>query len=128
MADGGYLICKNFVSGAEGIINVGINGYDNLGCTLSTLWPLANYQYDCTNPTKPQCATNNGRNLFNFACIGETTEKNGGTVFHSMQDILKNHDLVNKHIFMKIDCEGGEYPGFKSFPMESLKYVDQIVA
>jgi hypothetical protein len=30
--DGGYVICKNFLNVSEGIINIGINGYDNFGC------------------------------------------------------------------------------------------------
>lgn len=28
---------------------------------------------------------------------------------------------------LKIDCEGGEYPGFKALPLKYLDLIDQIV-
>lgn len=42
-------------------------------------------------------------------------------------DIIKKHAFYQKHIFMKIDCEGGEWPAFKYFPLEQLDYLDQMV-
>ena len=29
---------------------------------------------------------------------------------------------------MPIDCDGGEYPGLKYFPVDKLENIDQIVA
>ena len=40
--------------------------------------------------------------------------------------MLKSTNLTDKHIFMKIDCEGGEFPGLKYFPVDKLDNVDQI--
>jgi hypothetical protein len=40
--------------------------------------------------------------------------------------MLKSTNLTDKHIFLKIDCEGGEFPGLKYFPIDKLDYVDQI--
>ena len=42
-------------------------------------------------------------------------------------DMIKKNKLFKKHIFLKIDCEGGEFPGLKYFPIEHLDYIDQIV-
>ena len=41
--------------------------------------------------------------------------------------MIKINKLFKKHIVLKIDCEGGEFPGFKYFPTEYLDYIDQIV-
>lgn len=40
--------------------------------------------------------------------------------------MLKSNNLTDKHVFLKIDCEGGEYPGLKYFPVDKLDYIDQI--
>ena len=69
-SDGGYLICKNFVGGSEGMINIGVSGEDSFGCGLSTLHAMPNNMYDCTNPAVPACSTNQGNNRFNFVCVG----------------------------------------------------------
>ena len=124
-SDGGYLICKNFVGG-EGIINIGVNGEDSFGCHLSTLHAMPNHMYDCTNPSMSPCSTNQGRNRFNYVCVGATSEKTSQKEFHSLLDMIKLKGLLKKHIFLKIDCEGGEYPGFKYFPVEQLEFIDQI--
>jgi hypothetical protein len=41
-------------------------------------------------------------------------------------DILKQKGLLKKRIYLKIDCEGCEYPVLKVFPLEYLDYVDQF--
>ena len=73
--DGGYLICQNLVKYSEGIINIGISGYDNFGCQLSTIKSMSNNMYDCTNARVPPCSTNSGNNKFNYVCIGSVSEK-----------------------------------------------------
>ena len=35
--------------------------------------------------------------------------------------------MLKKRIFLKIDSEGGEYPGLKYFPTEYLDYIDQFI-
>jgi hypothetical protein len=120
------VICKNFISSSEGVVNVGINGYDNFGCEVTTVKQMPNYQYDCTNPAQPRCGTNGGNNNFNYVCIGEVTEKTANRTFYTLEDMIKSKGLFKKNIFLKIDCEGGEFPGLKVFPVELLDYVDQI--
>lgn len=113
-------MCKNFLERSEGLINVGINGYDQFGCDLTTAHPMGNYQYDCTNPSRPACKTNNNANNFSYACIGAKTEKSVTHLFHTFEDMLRSHDLTGKYFSLKIDCEGGEFPGLKYFPTKML--------
>jgi hypothetical protein len=47
--------------------------------------------------------------------------------FYSLKDIVDSHHLTNKHVTMKIDIEGAEWPGFRAFPIEYLDYVDQFI-
>jgi hypothetical protein len=56
------------------------------------------------------------------------TEKTNNHTFLKLEDMIKSDGLAKKNIFLKIDCEGGEYPGFRAFPLEQLDYIDQIVA
>ena len=125
--DGGYLICENFVKHSEGIINIGVNGYDNFGCQLSTMKRMPNHMFDCTNPRVPPCGSNGGNNHFSYVCVGEVSEKTTQKEFNSLADMIKANKLFKRHIFLKIDCEGGEFPAFKYFPVELLDYVDQMV-
>ena len=41
--------------------------------------------------------------------------------------MIKKHNLTGKHWILKIDIEGGQYQAFKYFPIELLKWIDQIV-
>lgn len=45
----------------------------------------------------------------------------------SLKDIIDSRNLTNKHIILKMDIEGAEWSGLRTFPREYLKYVDQIV-
>ena len=47
--------------------------------------------------------------------------------YSSLKDIIDSRNLTNRHIIVKMDIEGAEWPGLRSFPREYLKYVDQIV-
>lgn len=38
---------------------------------------------------------------------------------------MKN--LTKKHVMMKIDVEGAEWPGLRTFPISYLDYVDQFI-
>jgi len=106
-SDGGYLICKNFVKDCEGMINIGISGEDSFGCHLSTMKLMPNNMYDCTNPAITSCPTNKNNNNFNYVCLGAVSEKTSAKEFHSLLDMIKFKKLFKKHIFLKIDCEGG---------------------
>lgn len=41
--------------------------------------------------------------------------------------MIKNKKLVEKHVFLKIDIEGGEYEAFRYLPIDYLDYFDQII-
>ena len=88
---------------------------------------MPNYQYDCTNNTEPQCGTNGNNNMFNDVCTHERTQKAGKYTFYSFQDVLRTHNLTKKHIILKTDIEGGEFPTLRYLPLEDLDYIDQIV-
>jgi hypothetical protein len=60
-------------------------------------------------------------------CVGEQKEKNHGFLNYPLKDMISNRRLTKKHITLKLDAEGGEYPGLKYFPMEDLDYIDQIM-
>ena len=83
--------------------------------------------YDCTNRNEPICNTNEGRSTFYPYCVGEKTENGGPNTYVSLQDMVKRHNLTNKHWILKIDIEGGENQAFKYFPVEELKWIDQII-
>ena len=72
-ADGGYLLCKNLMDLSVSLINLGVEGRDFFGCQLTTAFPMANYQYDCTNGQRPTCPTNNNANYFSSSCLGDRT-------------------------------------------------------
>ena len=121
------MVCSNYFSKAEGVINVGINGFDQLGCEITSKYPMPNYQYDCTNPTQTPCSSNRNANQFYYQCVGSRTERNDLSTFVTLQDILKRHNLTKKHIIYKTDCEGCEYESLKYFPTEDLDHVDVIL-
>ena len=88
---------------------------------------MPNYEYDCTDPRRPPCGQNNGLNDFHDVCGGEKTEQAGKFTYKTFEDILKTHNLTNKHFTLKIDIEGGQYPTLRYFPLEALDYIDQII-
>jgi hypothetical protein len=125
--DGGYIVCDNFFNQSEALLNFGIEGRDSFGCDITSRYPMPNYQYDCTTNVIPTCETNNGGNVYYPVCVGEVSETTEKYTYYTLWDILKSHDLVKKHISIKIDTEGGEHTAFRYFPTEFLDYVDQII-
>jgi hypothetical protein len=58
--------------------------------------------------------------------VGEQKEKANGFLFYPLKDMIRDRRLTKKHISLKLDTEGGEYPALKYFPTEDLDYIDQI--
>jgi len=85
------------------LINLGVEGRDFFGCQLTTAFPMANYQYDCTNGQRPTCPTNNNTNYFSPSCLGDRTEKSQFTQFYSLKDVVDSRNLTHKRVTMKID-------------------------
>jgi hypothetical protein len=54
---------------------LGIHGFDNFGCDLTSSHVMPNYQFDCTDEHRPQCTTNQNNNIYEDVCIGEISEK-----------------------------------------------------
>ena len=112
----------------EGMINVGVEGRDQFGCDIASRFKIHNYQYDCTTSRVPDCNANNkDYNTFESACLSAETEKTDKYLYYSLADMVKERNLTNKHIMMKLDAEGAEYPGLRNFPLEDLKWVDVLV-
>lgn len=101
---------------AVAMINLGIDGTDDFGCDLSAKYNIPNYQYDCTNQIRPQCSKNRGNNIFEMACLSDRTETTKQWQYYSLEDMLVKHNLIHKHVVMKIDVDGAEWAGFRSFP------------
>lgn len=125
--DGGYPLCTNLLNQTEALINLGVEGRDNFGCDLTTRKHMPNYQYDCTNSIQPACSTNSNSNVFSPTCLGEKSEQTKIYKYSSLKDIIDSRNLTQKHVIVKMDIEGAEWPGMRAFPREYLKYVDQIV-
>jgi hypothetical protein len=110
----------------EGLINLGIEGRDQFGCDLSTEFRFPNYQYDCTDARPTACDGNNGMNYIKAGCLAAQTERTDSMLFYSLADMVRERNLAGRHISLKLDIEGAEWPGFRTFPAEDLKLVDQI--
>ena len=41
--------------------------------------------------------------------------------------MVDRSNMTGKYIILKIDIEGAEWEGFKTFPIEYLKLVDQLL-
>jgi hypothetical protein len=54
--------------------------------------------------------------MFTAACLGDKSEK-ASNQFYSLKDIIDSRNLTGKHVTMKIDIEGAEWPGLRAFPM-----------
>jgi hypothetical protein len=48
-------------------------------------------------------------------------------VFFSLMDMLRQRNLTGRHVSMKIDVEGAEWPGLRTFPVSDLRWIDQMV-
>jgi hypothetical protein len=109
----------------EGLINLGIEGRDKFGCDVATEFRIPNYQYDCTSSKVPECATSN-LNFLKGGCLAPRTEKTDVLLFYSLADMVRERNLAGRHVSFKLDIEGAEWPGFRTFPVEDLQFVDQI--
>jgi hypothetical protein len=125
--DGGYLACENLFEKTEAMINLGIEGKDDFGCSFTTRFKVPNYQYDCTNSIAPVCHTNENRNRFLSVCLGDRTEVTSQHKYANLKDMIDSLGLRYKHISVKIDVEGAEWAGLRTLPFEYLEYIDQLI-
>lgn len=57
---------------------------DGLGCEVSALGNIPNYQYDCVDSNKTHCPKNNGLNFMHNICLGAVTEQGPVRTFYSL--------------------------------------------
>lgn len=109
------------------MINGGINAEDSFGCGLTANYHIPNYQYDCKRTDAPYCPNNGNSNSFYSICLGAKTYSNKFFSFRSYEDALRAHNLTEKYVTLKLDCEGCEYDVFKALPSKYLNLIDQII-
>lgn len=97
-----------------------------MGCLITSFKDIPNYQYDCMNTKVTQCS-NPARNEFNDACLGSKSGVAGGKKFESFEDVLKKRNPLNKHISLKMDCEGCEYEALKYLSTNELDTIDLLI-
>ena len=117
--DGGYVMCENFITNSEALINLGIENRDNFGCDFTSYRKVPNLMYDCTSKIKPPCATNDDKNRFYHTCAGDVTEYQMHS-FETLKDMVDRNNLTHKRISLKIDIEGAEMVALRHFPTEYL--------
>ncbi len=124
--DGGYLACRNLLSGVRSAYSYGISGYDGWGCQISTELKVPVHQYDCFNTTKPVCTT--GQTVFHPECIAATEFRDpDGRLFDSMQAQFGKNGDAGKHVIVKMDVEGAEWDSMLKTPDAVFEKIDQMI-
>lgn len=107
-ADGGYLLCHNFISHSSTLLNFGIEAQDDFGCDLVDYHPhLINYQFDCTHNLKKKCHLSN-QTHFSPICIGDDDVSINAKQYNRMQTITERLKLNESYLIVKMDVEGNE--------------------
>ena len=122
--DGGYLMCRNLLSGVQSGYSYGIGGYDKWGCDISTRLKVRLHQYDCFNTAQPACP--GGDTVFHAECVDGRSRTEEGRFFDTIENQFANNGDRAKRIAMKIDVEGAEWDSFLSAPDEVLDQIDQM--
>jgi len=133
--DGGYIMCQDDLKPGQikAAYSYGINGFDGWGNDVSKAFQVPVFEYDCTNPRRPQaCPSCDLR--FNLECIAEHSshapsqnkETNYGTLTQHLQQ-NGHHEVSEGSLLMKIDIEGAEWQIFAEEPIDNLKRFHEIV-
>jgi Methyltransferase FkbM domain len=123
--DGGYLMCGNLLGGVESGYSYGISGYDGWGCDISIKSRITVHQYDCFDPTVPECPK--GTTKFHVECVGDKPETVEGRVFDTVWNQFAKNGDRSKRIVLKMDVEGAEWAALLSAPDEVFEHIDQLV-
>lgn len=122
--DGGYVVCRNLLAGAKAIYSYGISASDQWGCTLSARLQLPVHQYDCFNVTRPACE--GAVPVFHEECVGPSRTTQDGRLFDTIEAQLARNGDAGKHLLMKMDVEGSEWPSFMASPDAVFESIDQL--
>lgn len=123
--DGGYLMCKNLIGRAESFYSYGISATDNWGCALSARAKKPVHQYDCFELKRPTC--DGATPVFHEECVGPRQETIEGRPFDTVEAQIARNGDAGKHLVMKMDVEGSEWPSFLATPDAVLARIDQLV-
>lgn len=127
---GGYMLCSNAVPQAA--ISIGIGGSDDWGIQVSRKYNITTYEYDCKDPTRPQCPPG-GRNCrleFSDVCLvgpRDSPGRGAAAQVMTMQELLTQRQLTDSDtLLLRIDLQGREWEVLKSIPNEELARFMQI--
>jgi hypothetical protein len=123
--DGGDLMCGNLLGGVQSGYSYGISGYDGWGCDISIKSRITVHQYDCFDPTVPECPK--GATKFHEECVGDKSETVEGRMFDTVWNQFANNGDRSKRIVLKMDVEGAEWAALLSAPDEVFEHIDQLV-
>jgi hypothetical protein len=123
--DGGYLLCANLLTAVKSAYSYGISGYDGWGCDVSKRLHVAVHQYDCFDPKRPVCA--GGDTRFHSECIGpQTSTDEDGRPFDTLERQLAKNGDAGKHVVIKMDVEGAEWPSLAQASDDVIDRIDQL--
>jgi hypothetical protein len=122
--DGGYVVCKNLVERAEAFYSYGISASDTWGCTLSARHRRPVHQYDCFNLERPPC--DGALPIFHEECVGPKREIIDGRPFDTVAAQIERNGDAGKHLVMKMDVEGAEWPSLLTVPDSVLNQIDHL--
>ena len=122
--DGGYLMCGNLLDKVQSVYSYGIAGDDNWGCEVSRRFNVPVHQYDCFNPTRPECP--GARPQFHDECVGSKTETIDSRFFDSVPNQIAKNGDSGKTLIVKMDVEGAELDSLMTMPDELIDRFDQL--
>jgi hypothetical protein len=123
--DGGYLMCANLLGNVRSAYSYGIAGDDNWGCQISQRFGVPVHQYDCFDPTRPQCP--GGQAIFHDECVGPRAEHLEGRAYDSVPNQVAKNGDAGKTLVVKMDVEGAELDSLMATPDSLLETIDQLV-
>ena len=122
--DGGYLMCKNLIEGLGAAYSYGVGPNDDWGCDVSTRYGVPVHEYDCFDPSRPQCRT--GTFDFHAECIGDRGEVAHSRAFDTLANQVSRNGDSGKRLIVKIDVEGAEWDSLMATPDAILDKIDQL--
>ncbi len=123
--DGGYLMCGNLISGLQTAYSYGVGKNDDWGCDVSTRYRVPVHQYDCFDPTRPECGS--GTFIFHDECIADRRERAYSRVFDTLAHQIAANGDSGKRMIVKIDVEGAEWDALMATPDSLLlAEIDQL--
>ena len=122
--DGGYLMCRNLMSGLETAYSYGIGLEDAWGCEISSTFGVPVHQYDCFSPRPVRCAR--GTLTLNAECVGPAAAVIDGRPFDTVANHVTRNGDVGRKMVVKMDVEGAEWQSVLATPDAVLAGIDQM--